>query len=162
MTKSTGSIYFIRSNSEDGHKALRPPWAIPEASFVQACNACGKCIDVCPALILKAGAGRLPQIDFSRGGCLFCGDCEMVCETGALSRLIEPERPPWTLKAYFSDACLIRKGATCYTCREFCEMNAIRLQAVVGGAPAPQLDFDACNGCGECYAPCPTNAISIM
>ena len=162
MAISTSSIHFIRSDIRSEHKALRPPWAISEESFIETCGGCGECINVCPALILKAGEGKLPQVDFSHNGCYFCGDCEMVCETGALSRLIEPEQPPWSLKAYFSDNCLIHKGVTCYTCREFCEMDAIRVQAVVGGASAPQLDFNACNGCGECYALCPTNAIAIM
>ncbi|HEC15696.1 MAG TPA: ferredoxin-type protein NapF [Sedimenticola sp.] len=161
MAGSISRMQFLRGDFKGEIKLLRPPWAIPEALFIETCSGCGECIKACPASILKPGRAKLPEVDFSGGGCDFCGDCKAVCETGALSQSAGPGRSPWTLKAHFEDACLARQGMACYTCQESCDMDAIRLRLVVGGVSAPQLVSDACNGCGDCYAPCPVGAVSM-
>ena len=65
---------FLRGNWR-GHKPeIRPPWALQEDLFVEACDGCGACVDDCPQHILHLARG-LPQVDFLQGECTFCGDC---------------------------------------------------------------------------------------
>ena len=154
-------MQFLRGDFAGRSTPIRPPWAIPERDFVDACTACGECIRVCPTKILKAGRGRFPQVDFSRGGCTLCGDCVRVCEPQVLSHSVEAEGFPWRLKAHFEESCLSMKGVACYTCQEACEQSAIRFRPALGGRARPEVDYAACNGCGECYAPCPVNAVRM-
>ena len=161
MNTSISRIQFLRGNFSGKSMLLRPPWAISEASFIDSCTGCNKCVEVCPATILKLGRGQLPQVDFSQGYCTFCGDCEKSCEPNALSYPTTAEHSPWTLKAYFESNCMALQGVICQTCGDNCEMNAISFQLTLGSAPHPKLDPNSCNGCGECYAPCPVSAINI-
>lgn len=57
--------------------------------------------------------------------------------------------------------CLARRGITCMSCREACGENAIRLHMAPGGA-LPVLDPTLCTGCGDCLAPCPVSAITLV
>lgn len=161
MACSISRMQFLRGDFRGQNTPIRPPWAIPEKAFVDACTACGECILVCPTHILKAGRGRFPQVDFSAGGCTLCGDCVTVCEPKALLRSVGSEQLPWSLKAHFEDHCLDLKGVVCRACGDVCEAGAIRFKPALGGISKPEVDFAACNGCGDCYAPCPVNAVKM-
>lgn len=143
---------------------MRPPWSAPEATFVDACNRCGECIKRCPEGVLVVGEGGFPRIDFSRGECTFCGDCVKACETGALSarREADPEQAPWDLRAVIEPGtCIAFRGVVCRACGENCETEAIRFRLAVGGFALPELDMEACNGCGACVRPCPVQAVKV-
>jgi ferredoxin-type protein NapF len=161
MACSISRMQFLRGDFAGRSTPIRPPWAIPEKEFVDTCTACGECVRVCPTKILKTGRGRIPQVDFSRGGCTLCGDCARVCEPKALRFTAKPDRQPWRLKAHLEDHCLTRKGVVCQTCGEACEFGAISFRLALGGVAKPEVNFAACNGCGECYAPCPVNAVTM-
>ena len=87
---------------------IRPPWALDEAAFIDACTHCNDCLGACPEHIVVAGDGGFPTIDFRRGECTFCGDCASACKTGALQR--SEGRQPWLLKAKIGPVCLPPKS----------------------------------------------------
>jgi len=154
---------FLRGDFSGRASPIRPPWGLPEAEFVDRCTRCADCISACPQHILQKGRGGFPQVDFSRGECLFCGDCTRVCTPGALAmgRPQDTVSEPWPIKASIGKRCLTTRGVECRSCGDHCEADAIRFQLVVGGAAAPLLDQTACNGCGACYGACPVQAIEL-
>lgn len=150
---------FLRGDIRARRLPLRPPWSLPETSFVNLCNRCGECAKRCPEGILVAGEGGFPAVDFTRGDCTFCGDCVAACETGALGA---PADEPWDLRAAIdSGRCIAFRGVVCRACGEHCEARAIRFRLAVGGRALPELDPGACSGCGACVRPCPVQAIEV-
>ena len=150
---------FLRGNFKGGRPAVRPPWALAEDDFLEACSRCDVCVGACPEGIIQRGRGGYPEIAFARGACTFCEACASACAPGALVR--DPSRAPWTLRAVISPACLSAAGITCRVCGEQCETSAIRFVLAVGGVARPTVDAAACTGCGACVAPCPVSAIEI-
>lgn len=139
---------------------IRPPWAHPEAGFVDRCTRCNECIRACPEQILVVGDGGYPTVDFSQGECTFCEACLPVCQPKALERL-DPAQAAWTYKAQIGEDCLPRQGVECRVCGDFCDTRAIRFPPRLGGSALPEIDADNCTGCGACVAPCPVTAVSI-
>ena len=136
---------------------LRPPWALPEAAFVDTCTACHACLGACPEGVLVRGPAGYPVFSPKRGECTFCGDCEAACEPAALSR--RTSQDPWHLLPRFGEDCLTAKGVVCRSCSDACGDDAIvfpRARVAV-----PQVSADRCTGCGACVAACPTHAISL-
>lgn len=135
---------------------IRPPWALAEAGFLEACTACGACVEQCPEQVLSVGAGRHPVFDPHLGECTFCGACAQACPTRALDRAGDA----WTLRALAGDACLARLGVVCSSCRDACPEQAVRfpLQARI---PVPVVDADRCTGCGACVGVCPVDAMTL-
>ncbi|WP_132985381.1 ferredoxin-type protein NapF [Luteimonas terricola] len=136
---------------------LRPPWALDESLFVDACTGCNACVAACPEAVLLAGEGGLPEFDPARGECTFCGDCASACRESAFGPLSDP---PWTLRAQVGDACLAARGIVCSSCRDACGESAIRFPPT-RTVPMPQVDADRCTGCGACVQGCPATAISL-
>ena len=137
---------------------VRPPGALSEAQFVDACTRCEDCLNQCPQGIITKGQGGLPEIDFSSNECTFCNLCIEVCDSGALS---DTTTPPWTLELTLSDDCLAVKQVVCQSCRDECDQLAITFVPQLGRVATPRIDQDACTGCGACVAPCPSNALSL-
>jgi len=140
--------------------SIRPPWALDEAAFLNACTRCDACVSACDEGIISRGDGGYPQINFQAGSCTFCGDCADVCQDKALSSPV-PDTAPWDLGARIGDGCLSANGVTCRVCGERCDARAIHFQLAVGGVANPILDSDACTGCGACVQPCPAGVITI-
>ena len=151
---------FLRGRVRAVAAETRPPWALDEHDFISACTRCDACIDACPTSILIRADGGYPAVDFSRGECTFCSECVTRCEPRALSRR-SPDALPWVLKAKIGPACLAESGVECRICGENCPTGAIRFRPRLGGVALPQLDVDACSGCGACFAPCPVRAIVV-
>lgn len=150
---------FLRGKFSSGGPPQRPPWALAESLFLRACTRCGACAPVCPAAIISIKNGY-PEVDFSRGECTFCGECAKACRDGALQDS-ELQIWPWAIKAHVGRSCLPMKGVECRVCGDQCPVAAIRFSPRVGGPPVPEIDSNACTGCGACVAPCPVSAISV-
>ena len=135
---------------------LRPPWALDESRFTDACTGCGDCIAACPEQVLVRAGGGLPRFEPERGECSFCGDCAAACKAGAFDPATSP---PWGIRALVGDGCLPANGVVCSSCREACPESAIRVPP--GARGAATVDADCCTGCGACVGICPTGAITL-
>lgn len=155
---SVSRAQFLRGNFSGARAVVRPPWALAEAAFVQACTRCDECVSVCPEKILEKGRGGFPQVNFAAGACTFCRECIRVCRPGAI-RSAQCGDVPWRLVARIGEACLAARRVVCRTCGEHCPTGAIRFPPVVGAVATPQLESARCTGCGACFAPCPSRAI---
>ena len=135
---------------------IRLPWAVE--AFAEVCTRCLDCALACEGRIIVPGDGGFPSVDFSRGECIFCGDCVSACKSKALSMDVDP---PWTLKASVDNRCLSAKGITCRSCGDVCDTRAIRFQLQLGGRAELSIDQDSCNGCGACVPVCPVKAMTV-
>lgn len=140
--------------------SMRPPWAVREAEFVEACTRCDACIRACPENIILRGSGGFPRLDFVRGGCTFCGDCAEACRDNAFLA-DRAGTAPWALTAVVGQACLEHKGISCRACESWCEPRAIRFRPALGGRTDIRIEREACTGCGACVSTCPSRAITI-
>jgi ferredoxin-type protein NapF len=159
MTTPDSRRNFLRGNFSLRQGPLRPPWALAEADFLQACTRCGDCVDACPTHIVVSRDAGYPSIDFAAGECTFCGDCATVCATGALKR--SGEQAPWQALAAINEPCLARQRVECRICGDQCAAGAIRFPLRAGGIALPVLDQERCTGCGACVGPCPVQAIAV-
>ena len=150
---------FLRGNFMAARGPQRPPWALAEEAFLNACTRCGACVPVCPTQIIVIVRGY-PEVDFKHGECTFCAACSLACRDGALPRA-DAQTPPWQIKARIADSCLAERGVECRICGDRCAVAAIRFSPRLGGPPVAEIDTASCTGCGACVAPCPANAISI-
>lgn len=146
---------FLRGDLRGAKNAIRPPWS--SSSFAASCDRCGACVSSCPEKILRVGDGGFPVVDFSRGECTFCGKCVTACDRGALTG----DEEAWTLKATVSESCLAVRGVVCRSCGESCEPGAIRFRLASGCVARPEIEVNACTGCGACYKPCPVDAVVL-
>lgn len=156
-------VQFLRGAFRGGDTAVRPPWALAENLFVDACTRCDDCATACPQEIIQFGRGGFPEISFTLGECTFCEDCVQACPTNALSMLGAngKERAPWDMRAVVSDTCISTSGIACRVCGEHCDADAIKFKLAVGGIAEPIVDTGRCTGCGACVAPCPVSAIDV-
>lgn len=150
---------FIRGDFKARHLPQRPPWALPESRFLDACSHCGDCVSVCPTRIIVV-VGAYPEVDFRRGECTFCGACAVACKDAALLPA-EGRTTPWTIMARIAESCLARCGVECRICGDHCQVAAIRFSPRLGGPSVAEIDAASCTGCGACVAPCPVTAISV-
>jgi len=132
------------------------PWITDQEKFVNNCTQCQACLTSCHEKIIVSGDAGFPVVDFSLGECTFCGQCADSCEQDIF---IETSELAWTKKAIISEACLANQNVYCRSCGESCPEEALKFQ--IGINQTPEIDVDKCNGCGACFSPCPTNAISI-
>lgn len=139
-------------------RPLRPPWALDEAAFVEACTGCSACVSACPESVLSLAAGRLPVFDPALGECTFCNRCADACADAAFGPVAGR---PWALRALVGDHCLARNGVVCSSCRDACGEAAIRFPLTTA-IPAPWVAADRCTGCGACVTGCPSGAIALQ
>ena len=137
----------------------RPPWALAEPDFIDACTRCGECIVACPRGILEKGDGGYPVVSFARQGCDFCGACDRACAPRVIDRVARPRA--WSWKAVPDGRCLAERRVECRICAEACDARAIRMVPRIGSVAQPKVDGAACTGCGQCVAPCPANAVRL-
>lgn len=159
MSEPNSRRNFLRGKFSPRKSALRPPWAIPEDAFLDACTRCGECIRACPSHVVVDRDAGYPSIDFSFGECTFCGDCVAACKSGALRQ--RDGQPPWTARAAIGEDCLAQQRVECRICGDLCAAGIIRFKPQLGGSSLPLLDHERCTGCGACVAVCPTQAIKV-
>lgn len=139
------------------HRAMRPPWALPPAAFLDTCTRCSACIAACPQQVLGTGDGGFPQFDPAAGECTFCGRCAEAC----LPRALDPSAVtrPWQQPAVIADRCFQNHGIVCASCLDACPKAAIG--RTPGRTAMPIVDPERCSGCGACVAVCPAGAIAL-
>lgn len=158
-----GRRAFLRGSSPRlSQTAIRPPWALPFADFIQACTRCDDCLRACPQHIVQRGDGGYPEISFKAGECSFCGQCAAACKAGAFQPDNRTPRNAWHLTVNIQPTCLSLNGVVCRTCGEQCDARAIRFQLQTRAVAVPQLNPASCTGCGACVGVCPVNAITIQ
>jgi ferredoxin-type protein NapF len=160
MVAAISRRQFLRGDLRSRNAPLRPPWALGEADFIDACDACGACIRACPQRIVRTGEGGFPVLDFSAGECDFCAACAQACVPRALDTATG-KTPRNRIAVIDDELCLAQRGVECRSCVDPCESRAIRITYRVGATAMPSVAADACTGCGACYRVCPVHAIAI-
>lgn len=159
MAGAISRSQFLRGDFKNQHAPIRPPWSLEEYLFTEICTQCSACISACPEKIIRVGSGHYPVIDFSKGECTFCFKCVDSCEPKALLGSIESK--PWNIKASITKQCLTFNGIHCMSCRDQCEVEAIRFIPKLASPACPAIDPLLCNGCGACFQPCPNQSIEL-
>ena len=156
---------------------LRPPGALENKSFIQACVKCGKCVEACPYDTLKLatptenmGVGT-PYYTPREVPCYLCTNypCTEACPSGALhvDNLVSDDKPDINnakmgLAVIHKETCIAYWGIQCDACYRACPLidEAIVLKKEknpVTGKHAnlqPVINSDICTGCGLCEKVC--------
>lgn len=127
-------------------QVARPPQAIAEPLFLQACNDCGACGEACPMGIISIADGK-PELAIDYAECDFCGACTHTCVTGALDVSVVMDTG---LRPILSAGCLGRLDDLCRMCEIACPLTAIFFNQ----QNQPVVDNTRCNGCGKCKLVC--------
>ena len=150
---------FLRGKVGATKQPIHLPWLMDSSQFTELCTQCEKCIDACEENIIVKGDGGFPEINFTLGECTFCQACANVCPEPLFN--INNNQAPWNYHAAVNDKCLTYNDVSCQSCQDSCEPRAIRFQYSVGKPPTPEINHDACTGCGACIAICPSQAVEI-
>ena len=148
---------------------IRPPYALAETDFLQACTKCGACIDACSYDVLfnlpkdiSSTQASTPVMDLLVSGCHLCNDwpCVAVCEPKALQLpTSENGEPPTSLAPLpklaraVVDAitCLPYAGPECGVCVDACPVPGA-FNWIDGVKPF--IDETICTGCALCREVC--------
>lgn len=144
---------------------IRPPGAIDETGFLDACTRCAECITACPHDAIRLAPARFraaqgtPIIDPAIQPCLMCDDtpCVTACPTGALLPTLPRTIANATILTW---TCIAYQGGTCSVCVEQCPVPG----AITLNQGRPEIDASVCTGCGVCHyvCPAPENSVRIM
>ncbi len=145
---------FLRGRGATKGKVVPPGFL---GTRPEVCSSCSLCLERCPSGIIVMDHG-LPALDFTRGECTFCGECRAHCPQSEnlfagpvlLSHVVE-----------IDGGCLAMNGVDCQACRDHCPTDAIRFRPRLGGPFLPEINDDACSGCGACIGVCPVAAVAV-
>ena len=165
-----GLLELLKGASEPARPApVRPPGALPEREFLNACTRCDDCVPACPhEAIRKAGIELgadvvgTPVIAALEQPCWMCADlpCIAACATGALAPLPSPEAARMGSLRVSPAACFSAMGSPCEVCEERCPVRPKPIGVKLG--EAPRLAEDGCTGCGVCAWLCPADALAVV
>lgn len=149
-------------------RRLRPPGAMDEARFVDACQRCGHCVEVCPALAIRPviSTDRVvngtPFIDPDAAACVVCEGlkCTHVCPSGALLPLSAAADIAMGLAEVDEAVCVRNIGESCSICVDRCPLGATAIR--IDGPRSPTVVSPGCVGCGVCQFYCPTTPKAIV
>jgi ferredoxin-type protein NapF len=95
--------------------SLRPPWALDESAFLEACTSCGACVERCAERLLVRVDTCLPR----RG--VVCSSCRDACPERAIAFPLTSRIPVPVVDA---DRC-----SGCGACVAICPAGATSLQS---------------------------------
>lgn len=150
---------------------VRPPGALDEGAFLDACVRCGLCVQACPYDTLRladlgdAVPAGTPYFVARENPCRMCEDipCAVACPTGALRPGLTDIRDADMGLAWLSDRdrCLsYTSAAYCDSCYRACPVMGEAIRMLPGRGPAgrrnfvPTVDAGHCTGCGLCERDC--------
>ncbi|MDX1633975.1 MAG: ferredoxin-type protein NapF [Marinobacter sp.] len=154
MTTALSRRTLLRGASH-ARPVRRPPWT--GDNLTDRCSRCDDCVAACPEQILHRGDGGFPEIRFDQDGCTLCGECAQACQAD----VFDLARPAFPWFAAIGSDCLASNNIHCQSCQDACDTRAIRFRPALARVPQPDIDPDACTGCGACVAVCPNNAIHL-
>lgn len=140
---------------------LRPPGAIAESRFAQACTQCDACIQACPRSAIKKAPRKLgllvmgtPYIEPMQNPCVLCDDlpCIAVCEDGALLPVKNKHDVKMGYAILDKEKCQAYGSSPCRQCITDCPISG----AVTQGPAGPVFHENICTGCGICVWACNT------
>ncbi len=146
---------------------LRPPGAISERAFLQACTRCDKCINACPKDAIQRVPKKhgflimdTPYIDPVKVPCVMCNDlpCIPACPDGALLPV-----PGGREEAKMGYAILDKKKCQAYG-DTFCQQCIIDCPipgVITQKDQKPIINKKTCTGCGVCVRSCSTVNIPV-
>ena len=151
-------------------KLLRPPGIQSEHDFMARCMKCGKCIEACPHVTLRAAgpmngaAAGTPYIEPRERPCHLCEDfpCMNACPTDALRDVAEKHDPHMGYARIDENICIAHQGYRCEVCYRVCplidEAITIDFQSLEGDDIhtkfVPVINKEVCTGCGLCVERC--------
>ena len=152
----------------DARAPVTPPGSLDRRHFTSRCTACHLCVASCPTQVLRPSlleyglSGLLqPRLVYDGGACVYdCNLCGQVCPTDAIVELPLPEKRLVQVgRARFVKAdCVVEtKKKVCGACAEHCPTKAIAMLPYRGDPVLriPEVNEEACIGCGACEHPCP-------
>ncbi len=192
MIAGSGGLVWgsMAKASQNSPVTLRPPGAIEEKKFIQACIKCGKCVEACPydtlklATIGETSALGTPYFEPRKVPCYLCTNypCTEACPSGALdieelqneskdeSVEIEIENARMGLAVIHKESCIAFGGVQCDACYRACPLlgEAIVLEKEVNEFTQkhanlkPVINSDYCTGCGICEQVCVVEKAAIF
>ena len=166
-----GAAGVVLSGDDAAALPLRPPGAVAEAEFLARCIRCLRCVEACPnnaIIALDDSFGRrrrsTPAVKARRQACMLCNKidgeflkCTQSCPSGAL-QLVRNDPDEIQQKVAMGKAeidqglCYSFNSWTCGACFRACPFPN---QAMTLGLwERPEVNPDACVGCGLCERAC--------
>ncbi len=161
---SLAAGYVMRGPARASAAPLRPPGALPEHDFLAACIRCFQCGSVCPNQCIRfagssggAAGAYAPYIRPREQACILCMKCTQACPTDALTPIAADSGSitaavkmgvAWVNE----DLCYSYNGRPCGVCYYACPFPDKALKLALYAKP--EVDEDACVGCGNCERAC--------
>lgn len=145
---------------------LRPPGALTEKAFLQACSRCDECIHACPKDAIQRAPKKMgflihntPYIDPMRNPCVMCTDlpCIPACPDGALLPVQELSDVSMGYAILDKKKCQAYGDTFCQQCVIDCPVPG----AIHQIDDKPIIDKNICTGCGVCMRSCSTVNIPL-
>ncbi len=135
---------------------VRPPYNFNEALYSERCPQCpAYCSLACEQDIIMIAKDETPYIDFTNKGCILCDKCAEVCDSGVL--FLEGPKKLNAIAKLSMESCVAWQNNRCNECSKPCEPTAILFYDKL----RPEVDVEACVGCGLCVHVCPEKAITM-
>jgi MauM/NapG family ferredoxin protein len=145
---------------------LRPPGALTEQKFLQACTRCDECIHACPKDAIQRVPKKMgflimgtPFIDPKKNPCVMCDDlpCIPACPDGALT----PTASKFDVKMGYAILDKTKCQAYGHTFCQQCVIDCPIPGAITQKDEKPRINRDVCTGCGVCVLSCSTVNIPV-
>jgi ferredoxin len=146
---------------------VTPPGSVSLDHFKSTCTACHLCISACPTNVLQSSIAEygiaglfLPKMDYHVNYCnIDCTRCSNVCPTGAIIPLTKEQKAITQIGRvnFVHDNCVVvNNGDDCGACAEHCPTAAVFMVPYQNNLFIPEVNPDACIGCGACEHVCPS------